>query len=122
MLHPIDRDGQLPLDDVPHLLFRMVVLMYRDGVSVDLVVHEGHVVGVKETTVPTRQWLPGVQLTRVDESHDARISAAETCHSGCHRTSTPDVPGVVSIPYAVLAIALASVATAPSSAGSLTRP
>src|SRR5262249_59060035 len=108
--------------EVPTPLCRMVGTMYGEGVSVDLVVPEGHGVGVKETTVPARQWLPGVQLTRVDESHDARISAAETCHSGCHRTSTPDVPGVVSIPYAVLAITLASVATAPSSAGSLTRP
>lgn len=74
VLYAIDRDRQLPLDYVPHLLFRMVVLVDRGGVGVDLVVDKCHVVGVKETTVPTRQWLRGTQLARVDEGHDARIA------------------------------------------------
>ena len=89
VFHAIDRDGQLPLDDVPHLLFRMAVLVYRNGVSIDLVVHEGHVVGVEETTVPTRKRLPGMQLARVDESHDVRISAAEACLAGQRRLRGP---------------------------------
>lgn len=136
MLDAIDRDGQRPLYDVPHLLFRMVVLVDRDGVGIDLVVHKRHVVGVKESTVPTLEWLPGAQLARVYERHDGRISGRSgrppraaniQCQRRRYATGASTLlhrrkrMGRVAA-RAVLAIALARVATAPSSACSVTRP
>jgi hypothetical protein len=40
---------------------------------------------MKETTVPTGEWLPRTQLARVDEWHDARISGRQV--TAMHRAT-----------------------------------
>src|ERR1035437_7143199 len=72
-----DHHLHLTLDDMPHLLVRVAVQVHP-GARLDLVIGEGHVLGMKETAQPSGPRLLDRELTGFDEGHRIDLPRVRT--------------------------------------------
>ena len=70
--HAVDRDLQFAFDDLPHLFFRMEMLMNRRA-CVEFVVRESHAGRIKITAPPSGLAFDHRQLVGIDECHVGKL-------------------------------------------------
>lgn len=74
----VDRDGEPAGGHGPDLFLWVVMLMDRYGIDVNLVGRDRHVLRMKETSPPAREWLCVHHFAGVDERHGREYVACGT--------------------------------------------
>ena len=88
-----DGQGQLPVDDVPHLLLLVLVLVQRRRAGRDVVVGERHVRGMEEPAAPPGQGLSRQHVGGPEEGHVSAsrpVDTQATCSSARAMSTLPD--------------------------------
>jgi len=71
-----DRDGDPTGGHIPDLFLRVVMLMNRHGIGVNVIGSDGHVLRMEETSSPPRKRLSVRHVASVDEGHEGSMPLA----------------------------------------------